>query len=417
MQVEIITIGDELISGMTTDTNASFIGRRLTESGFEVRWISTVGDHEADLKDALQRACDRASIIVLTGGLGPTHDDITRKTISQFFGSKLIFREDLYERIESYFQNRGLSVASINRGQAEVPEKAEIIENEIGTAAGLKFIKEGRTFFVLPGVPDEMKRMMEKSVLPSLRQEGKTKVQKSLLLRTTGIVESELYQKINDFNHRFPEVKLAFLPHTAGVDMRLMIFGSSIHHCEEILNQGETYIRSKVNRYIYGTGDAPIEEAVAELLFKNRLTVAVAESCTGGLVSHKLTNIPGSSNYFMEGLVVYSNNSKTRLLDVPEETIAVHGAVSLETARALAEGVRRKVGTDIGISITGIAGPAGGTAEKPVGLVYIGYADRQGIFTENHRFMRDRLWNKERSAVAALDLIRKVLLGYVKITS
>ncbi|MCJ7813334.1 competence/damage-inducible protein A, partial [bacterium] len=217
LQVEIITIGDELISGMTTDTNASFIGRKLTEAGFEVRWISTVGDCNVDLEDALQRAYDRASIIILTGGLGPTHDDITRKTVAKFFDSKLVFREDLYEKIDMYFQKRGLPIASINREQAEIPEKAEIIENEIGTAAGLKFIKEGRTFFVLPGVPDEMKRMIEKSVLPSLHREGKAKVHRSLLLRTAGIAESELYHKIMDFNHRFPKIKLAFLPQVAGV--------------------------------------------------------------------------------------------------------------------------------------------------------------------------------------------------------
>ncbi len=417
MQAEIITIGEELVNGMTTNTNASYIGRRLTESGIDVRWVSTVGDRGPDLKDAVRRACDRASVVILTGGLGPTHDDITKTVLSQLFDSKLVFRENLYARIESYFHNRGLPIAPINREQAEVPEKAEILDNEIGTAVGLKFEKENRTVFVLPGVPAEMKRMLDKSVLPFLHREGKTRIQRSLLLRTTGIAESKLYDKIKDFEDRFPEVKLAFLPQAAGVVMRLSVFGSSANRCETLLAQGEAYIRERANRYIFGSGDTSIEEVVGNLLLEKHLTIAVAESCTGGLVSHKLTNVSGSSGYFRQGYIVYSNASKIQLLEVPEETLSTYGAVSSETAHAMAEAVRRKSGVDIGIATTGIAGPTGGTPKKPVGLVYLGYADSSGVITEKHQFMRSRLWNKERSAVTALDLIRRIILGYVKIGS
>ncbi len=417
MQAEIITIGEELINGMTTDTNGSYIGRRLTESGIDVRWISTVGDRISDIKDALQKAFDRATVIILTGGLGPTHDDVTKKAASEFFDSNLVFRQDLYGRIVSFFEKRDLPIAAINREQAEVPEKAEILENEIGTAVGLKFEKEERTVFVLPGVPAEMKRMMEQSVLPSLQREGKTRIHRSLILRTAGIAESELYHRIKDFEDQFPEVRLAFLPKTAGVVMRLTVFGSSADRCEEILKRSEIYIRKRVGRYIFGSGETPIEEVVAHLLVKNHLTLAVAESCTGGLVGHKLTNIPGSSHYFIQGLICYSNASKISLLGVSEEVLSTHGAVSAETACAMAEGVRLKSGTDIGVATTGIAGPTGGTAEKPVGLVYVGYADQNGVISEKHQFLKSRLWNKERSAVTVLDLIRKVILGYVHIGS
>ncbi|MBN2030830.1 competence/damage-inducible protein A [bacterium] len=417
MKAEIITIGEELINGMTTNTNASYVGRRLSESGIEVRWMTTVGDHIPDIKDALQRAFERAAAIVLTGGLGPTHDDVTKKAVAQFFHSNLVFREDLYNRIVSYFDKRGIPIAEINREQAEVPEEAGVIENEIGTAVGLKFEKEKRTVFVLPGVPAEMKKMMEESVLPSLNQEGRSRVQRSLILHTAGIAESELYHRVKGFEDQFPEVKLAFLPKTTGVVMRLTIFGSSADYCEDRLNRSETYIRKRVDQYILGSGETTIEEVVAHLLLKNHLTLAVAESCTGGLVAHKLTNVPGSSGYFIQGLICYSNASKIRLLDVPEKILSIHGAVSGETAYAMAEAVRCKSGTDIGIATTGIAGPTGGTSKKPVGLVYVGYSDQNGVITEKHQFMKSRLWNKERSAVAVLDLVRRVILDYVKIGS
>jgi len=228
-----------------------------------------------------------------------------------------------------------------------------------------------------------------------------------------GISESEIYEKIGDFQQRFPNMKLAFLPQTPGVVVRLRISGKFKKRCEEELARAETFVCERVERFVFGREDASLESVVASLLLEKKLTIGVAESCTGGLVSHKLTDVPGSSGYFNRGVVAYSDEAKMEILGVPEETIRVHGAVSSETAVVMAEGVRQISGTDIGVSTTGIAGPGGGTKSKPVGLVYIGYADKDRSFSEKHRFMRDRWWNKERSAVTALDLVRRVLLEYV----
>lgn len=412
MKVEIISVGDELLAGIVVNSNASYIGKKLTELGHEVRWISTVGDDEVELTDALKRAYDRASLVVLTGGLGPTHDDITKRVVSKFFDSKTVFRKDVLTKIEERFRRMGRKMAPINRELAEVPEKAELIENEIGTAMGFVFTKEGREFFVLPGVPSEMQRMMEKSVLPRSSNKGEGRIVQSVVLRTTGILESDLYQKIRDFPERFSNVRLSFLPRFPGVDLRLRVSGLSVEECAGELHRSEAVIREMVGKFIYGEGDTSMESTVADLLLGKKLTVSVAESCTGGLVSHKLTNVPGSSSYFDGGVVAYSNEAKIKILGVPEETIQDHGAVSPETAVAMAEGVRRMRGTDIGLSTTGIAGPGGGTPSKPVGLVYIGYSDAERSLVEKHRFMRERGWNKERSAMAALDILRRILLGF-----
>ena len=410
IQAEIISVGDELLTGIVTNTNAAYIGQKLTEFGYQVSWITTVGDDEEKLISVLEQAYNRASLIIITGGLGPTHDDVTKRVVSKFFDSKIIFKPDLLSKIEERFRKMDKKMAEVNREQAEVPEKAELIENELGTAPGFVFIKNERTFFVLPGVPSEMKGMMEKSVLPRLKNEkGRVAVCSKLLL-TTGIVESDLYQRVKNLPDEFPDVKLAFLPKVSGVVIRLMAYGL---FCKENLLQVETLIRKKVGKFIYGENDTTIEKVVADLLSKKKLTIAVAESCTGGLVSHKLTNVPGSSNYFNRGVVAYSNRAKIEILGVPEKTIKTHGAVSPDTALAMAEGVKHISETDIGLSTTGIAGPGGGTPAKPVGLVYIGYVDNKRSFFEEHHFTRDRWWNKERSAVTALDLVRRVLLDYI----
>lgn len=412
MRAEIISVGDELLAGVVVNSNASYIGKKLTELGYEVRWISTVGDDEIELTDALKRAYDRASLVVLTGGLGPTPDDITKRVVSKFFDSEIVFRKDVLTKVEEHFRKMGRKMAPINRDLAEVPEKAELIENEIGSAMGFVFTKEDRNFFVLPGVPSEMRRMMEKSVHPRFSNRGEERVLQSVVLRTAGILESDLYQKIRDFPERFSNVRISFLPRFSGVDIRLMVSGLSVEECAGELRKSEEVIREKVGKFVYGKGDTSMESTVADLLLGKALTVSVAESCTGGLVSHKLTNVPGSSSYFDRGVVVYSNEAKIEILGVPEDTIQDHGAVSPETAVAMAQGVRRISGTDIGLSTTGIAGPGGGTPSKPVGLVYIGYSDEERSLAEKHQFMRERMWNKERSAIAALDILRRILLGY-----
>lgn len=413
MLAEIISVGDELLTGISVNSNAAFIGEKLAGLGFDVHWITTVGDNEEDIINALGQAYNRASLVILTGGLGPTHDDITKKVVSQFFDSEMVFREEILKKIEKRFQKMGRKMSPPNRGQAEVPEKAEIIENGIGTAPGLVFKREGRTFFILPGVPAEMRRMMEKSILPVLRKMGSGRITRSKILRTVGIPESDLYQLIKDFPDRFPEIKLSFLPQAPGVLVRMVVSGLSVEACEERLALGGDMIREKAARFIYGEGNASLENILANYLFDRKLTIGVAESCTGGLISHKLTNVAGSSGYFNRGIVAYSNEAKIEILGVPEEILLKHGAVSPETAVAMAEGMRRISETDIGLSTTGIAGPGGATPTKPVGLVFMAYADEKRSFSEKYLFGKDRMWNKERSAVYALNLVRRVLLGYV----
>lgn len=410
MIAEIISVGDELLTGMSVNTNAAFIGEKLTGLGHEVRWVSTIGDKEKDITDALKLSSERAQIVIITGGLGPTHDDITKNVIAKFFDSEIILRQDLLDRVVARFKAFGRIPTAANRSQAEVPEKAELMLNDSGTAPGLIFRKEERTFFVLPGVPVEMRRMMEKSVLPLLVPEQDARVMRSTILRTVNVPESALYDSVRDLVSGFDHIQTAFLPQAEGVIIRLTASDMTVEECKQNLGKAVLLLQERLGAQCYGEGKTPIEALVANLLLERQLTIAVAESCTGGLVSHKLTNIPGSSAYMSRGIVAYSNEAKMELLDVPFETIEKYGAVSAETALAMAEGVRKKSGADIGLSLTGIAGPGGGTAEKPVGLVFMGYADVDQSCTERHRFGKDRHWNKIRSSVVALDLVRRMLL-------
>jgi nicotinamide-nucleotide amidase len=410
MRAEIVSVGDELLTGATVNSNGALIAERLTQLGHEVRWISTVGDEEEALIEAFDHAFERARIVVVTGGLGPTHDDVTKKAVSRYFHSRIVFNAGVFADVENRLKQWGRGMSDVNREQAMVPEKAEILTNDIGTAPGLLFRKKDRFFFVLPGVPREMTEMLEKSIVPRLAAIGGDRIVRSRLLRTFGIPESDLYERLQEFPERFSDVRLAFLPQVSGVVLRLTVSGVSDETCRKTLSPAEAMIRERAGSFIYGEGDVSLEEVAADLLLKRNLTVAVAESCTGGLVSHKLTNVPESSAYFNRGIVAYSNEAKIEILGVPEKTIRDHGAVSAETATAMAEGVRKISRTDIGVSTTGIAGPSGGTPGKPVGLVFIGYADGERTFYEKHRFTRDRKWNKTRSALTALDLVRRTLL-------
>jgi nicotinamide-nucleotide amidase len=411
MTAEIISVGDELLNGMTINTNAAFIAESLVKLGFSVQCISVVGDHEEHIIEALERAGREADTAVITGGLGVTHDDITKKAAARFFNKELIFSQKVSDRIESFFKKRGRKVSDVNREQAMVLKDAGMINNSAGLAPGFIISKNRCTYYFLPGVPLEMKQMMEKSVVPELDKMGLSPPVPPRILKTTGISESALYSKLIDFQKLFPGIRLAYLPETPGVKLRLSTSDPQAENQNNAIDKAVEYIQKMAGKTIYGEGETEIEQVVASLLFKMKLTIAVAESCTGGLISHKLTQISGSSEYFNRGIVAYSNEAKIEILNVPRMTIEKYGAVSRETALAMAFGVRKISGTEIGLSVTGIAGPGGGTAEKPVGLVYIGYKDSERNMVEEHHFQRDRWWNKERTAVTALDLVRRVLLG------
>jgi nicotinamide-nucleotide amidase len=410
MLAEIISIGNELLNGNTVNTNAVFIAQRLHECGIEVNWIQTVGDKPDDIRMAIDLAIKRADKIIMTGGLGPTHDDVTKNTLASYFHSDLEFNEMIYKRIKARFNKRGIPMPEENRVQAMIPRTADLILNEAGSAPGLIFKSKKKLIFVMPGVPQEMGEMLNKSVIPILMQECVGCHTSVHIFRTTGIAESVIYQRIKKALLQFSEYEVAFLPKVTGVDLRIIRRGTDSKNSEKFENL-KNILYNAIGNYIYTTENLPLEAVLGKLLVNNKLTIGVAESLTGGLVQNKLTNIPGSSAYFMGGIVSYSNESKVKLLSVKKDTLVEHGAVSKEVAKEMAMGVRGAFHTDIGVSTTGIAGPTGATPQKPVGLVYIGLSYGPQTIAQKYQFADNREVNKMRSAQAALELVRRSILG------
>ena len=411
MTAEIITIGDELLIGQVINTNQAFIAEELNSIGVSVERMTTVGDDENGILVAFEAAWNRCDVIIVTGGLGPTHDDITKKAVCKFFGSDLVSDPGLRRHIEALLQRRNVPWGPTAEEQTLVPRKARVIPNPIGTAAGMFFEEGKRSFVVLPGVPYEMREMMVQSVRPMLsRRQGETAIVHRTL-RTTGISESLLMQQLGDLGTLLDGAKLAFLPAPTGVRLRITVNGSSSADAAARAGVVEQRLREKIERHIYGVGGEELEEVLGRILTERKLTLSVAESCTGGLITSRITDVSGSSLYFERGVVAYSNRCKVDLLGVPAELIEKHGAVSKEVAVAMAAGVRRMAGTAIGLSTTGVAGPTGGTPEKPVGLVWVGYADERGAMAVKFNFGDQRKQVKERAAQAALELVRRRLLG------
>ncbi|HDQ45081.1 MAG TPA: competence/damage-inducible protein A [bacterium] len=411
MNIEILSIGDELLTGFIVNGNAAWIGERLTRAGHRVRRVTVTGDRDEEIAGAFSEAVRRSQAVIATGGLGPTGDDRTRYAVAQILKCPLRFFPEYHDRIRKRFEERDMPLPESNRVQAEIPEQAEPIPNPVGTAPGIAFQLGKVPCFVLPGVSAEMRVMLTEWVLPRLQGSGPPEVFESRLLKTANISESGLQDRLHGFDSLFPGVRLAFLPRRAGVVLRLMVFAVSTENALRELDAAEEFLRKQAGGVIYGRDGEEIEDVVGRLLLAKGWRVAVAESCTGGLIAHRLTRVPGSSRYFERGIVAYSNAAKMQHLGVPEEMIREYGAVSPETARAMAEGIRNLSGADTGVSVTGIAGPEGGTPEKPVGLVYAGFADSTRVLVERHRFPGDRHLNQERSAVAALDLVRRALGG------
>ncbi len=405
----IITIGDELLYGSVVDTNAAYIGQRLTETGIEPVFSITVGDEGSRIGGALEVACRQADAVLVTGGLGPTHDDVTKTVIAEAIGQDLVFHPDILETVESMFTRRGMAMPESNRIQAYMPRHAEVLDNPVGTAPGFLAHHHGTAVFVMPGVPREMKQMLNEQVLPRLRDKGAGRVILHRWIRTTGIGESSLTQIIGDVIDEAKDVKIASLPQETGVNFRLTAEGRTGDEARRRIEAVETRMVSRAGEHIYGVDDDTLEEVVGRLLKDAGATVAVAESCTGGLVASRMTDVPGSSDYLKEGVVSYSNAAKMARLEVPVGTIDRYGAVSAETAAAMATGIRQTSGATYGLSTTGVAGPGGGTPEKPVGLVYLGLATADGVETRKLLLGPDRHVNKTRAALAALNLLRQAL--------
>ena len=413
MKAYLITIGDEILIGQTVNTNVSLIGEKLTENDVQVIKSSVIADDHNTIINEFKSAFNQAEIIIVTGGLGPTHDDITKKCISEFFNSELIMNESILNDVKELFAKRGRELTKINEDQALVPKIARAIRNENGTAPGIYIEKEGKIFVAMPGVPLEMERMFIDTVIPEIIEKNSKKVStsKTLNLLTTGIPESFLFQQLGDLDELLVGSKLAFLPNQFGVKMRITSSGETEEIALNKLLEIEQKIRSLVGRYVYGKNDDTIEEVIAKLLIDRGLKLAVAESCTGGLISNRLTNISGSSAYFERGLITYSNGAKVEHLNVSEDTITEYGAVSLQVAQQMAEGIRAVSGTDLGLAVTGIMGPGGGSADKPIGLVYIGICDNSVVTAKEFKFGEKRLLNKDRTSQAALEMLRRFLLG------
>ena len=413
MNSYIITIGDELLIGQTINTNASFIGEKLIENNINIDKVITVGDDEASILDEFKNGLNKSDLVIVTGGLGPTHDDVTRTCVVKFFNTELLEDPEVLENIKTLFSKRNRKVTDVNKAQALVPKISEPIRNAHGTAPGMWIEKEGKLFIVMPGVPYEMKAMMTDYVVPKLTEMIKEKgiIVSRSVLQTTGIPESTLSERLGDLKELLGNSKLAFLPSIGGVKLRITVEEKDEETASNRIMEIEQKIRGKVGRYIYGKGDETLEEVVGRLLKERSLKIATAESCTGGLIASTITNVSGSSSYFERGIVCYSNAAKVEILHVDEDTIAEYGAVSLEVAMQMAEGVKSTSGSDIGLSVTGIMGPTGATTDKPVGLVYIGYSDDKLCTAKKFIFGNERLLNKERTLYTALDMVRKQLLG------
>lgn len=409
---KIISIGDEILIGQIVNSNAAFIGGKLFEIGLPVKRIVTIGDTEKELLDELDDSFENFNVTIITGGLGPTHDDITKPTILKYFQDELVSDEKVLEQVKSIFRNRNISMPDVNYEQAKVPKKCKVIYNENGTAPGMWMEKNNKVIVCLPGVPFEMKAMMEKTVLAMLKNKFSKFIKyvlKTKTLLTTGIGESHLADMIGNVYDIIGDNKLAFLPSAYGVRLRIDVKGNNEKDADEILSGIENKLREKIGDYIFGVNEDLLEKEIGDLLIGKNKTLAVAESCTGGLISSKITDISGSSKYFLGGVCSYSNYSKFHILNVKKDTLEKFGAVSEETAIEMAENVRKILGADFGISTTGIAGPTGGTDLKPVGLVWIALSTNKQTFTKKLLLGNNRERTKLRATYLALDMLKKYI--------
>ncbi len=409
MKVEVITIGDEILSGAITDTNFAWLGDLLWSRGYELHWHTSVGDEAGEIDQALRAAVGRSQAVIVTGGLGPTIDDITVETAAKTFGVSWILDSAVLDQIRAWFTKRGREMAPKNEKQAYFPQGATVIPNNEGTAPGCYFVFQNTHYFFLPGVPREMKRMVEEWVIPQLEKvDTEKKKFASRFLRTFGLPESGLAEKLDDMDLK--GVDLAYRVSFPEIFLKVSAFGPDASDLEVRVSQVTDEIYRRLGNVVYGEGRETFPAIVGKLLKDRNESLSVAESCTGGRLASLITDIPGSSNYFDRGVVTYSNQSKMELLGVPEKTLKDHGAVSSETAIAMAQGMRRAAKTTYSLAITGIAGPDGGTPEKPVGTVHIALDGPKGTTERKLFFATNREWFKHLVAFAALDLLRKKLL-------
>jgi nicotinamide-nucleotide amidase len=414
VKLEVCTIGTELLLGHTTDTNAVELGRALAAAGVEVVRRTTVPDRPRAIRDAVAEALERTGAVLATGGLGPTRDDMTKLVVAELFGMPLRLDERLLAGLEARFRRIGRDMPPSNRGQAEVPDGAVVLPNPRGTAPGLWLENAaGKLAILLPGVPREMRGLLVEEVLPRLvaRVGKQPRVVRSRTLRTTGVPESALGERVGPLEDALAPLSLAYIPSVDGVDLRLTAWSLEPPEADRLLVAGAERLRAELGAHCYGEDEADLAAVVLDLVRARGAKLAVAESCTGGLLGARLTAIPGASDTFVGGAIAYDDEVKTGTLGVPAEILERHGAVSEEVARAMAAGAARAFGARCALAITGVAGPGGGTPEKPVGTVWLALQGDGATSAVRRVFPGDRAEIRARSAQAALDLLRRHLRG------
>lgn len=413
MNAEIITIGDEILIGQTIDTNSAWLGKELNSIGIAIKQITSIKDTREDILKALELASLRADLILITGGLGPTQDDITKQVLCDYFKTELIVNQKVLEKIQAFFRERDRAMLEVNNLQASLPKSCIVLPNDLGTASGMWFEKEGKVYVSMPGVPYEMKGLMTNEVLPKLKEEI---VLPSIIHRTImteGVGESFLVELIKAWEASLNQenIKIAYLPSPGIVRIRLSIFGKDYAKMKSSVNRKVKELYQLIPTYIFGESDVLLEEAVGSLLKEKNQTISTAESCTGGNIASLLTSIEGSSNYFLGSIVSYSNEIKVQELGVKESDLNQVGAVSQAVVEQMAIGARSKMKTDYALSTSGIAGPNGGTIEKPVGTVWIAIAFDGGVYSKKFMFEQNRSRNIKRASYAALSLLKRKLLN------
>jgi len=417
VKVEIINVGDELLIGQVVNTNAAWMAEQLNLAGFMVNQFTVIGDNRQEILESLKNAHLRSDIILMTGGIGPTKDDITKDALCQFFRTKLVFNHQAYENIERFFTLRGIPVTPLNRKQAEIPEKCTPIPNKNGTASGMWFeteFSERKTkviFISMPGVPFEMKAMLTDPVIPLLKQffQSQTIIHRTIM--TQGIGESFLSDILESWEKQLPaNISLAYLPQPGIVRLRLTGTGPVEESVRNQITEEIVKLKKIIPEYIYGFDDESLEEIVGSLLTAKGSTLATAESCTGGYIAHLITSVPGSSRYFKGSVIAYSNEVKEDELDVNPESLLKFGAVSETVVTEMATNIRRRFNVDFAIATSGITGPDGGTAEKPVGTAWIAIATPTKVLAEKYLFGENRERNIRRTALQALNLLRKAII-------
>ncbi|MEC8968444.1 MAG: competence/damage-inducible protein A [Bacteroidota bacterium] len=413
MKAELITIGDELLIGQTIDTNGSWLAEQLNLLGITVSQISSIRDNREHIISSLQNAQSRSELVILTGGLGPTNDDITKSTLCEFFDSELVLNEQVLEKIEAYFNSRSLKMIKVNSDQAMLPNNCQFLRNERGTASGMWFKKDGVDFISLPGVPYEMKGIFLDEILPVLKAQYSISTVVNKTVKTQGIGESFLAEIIKDWEKKLIDsgLKLAYLPSPGIVKLRITAFGNNEAELSARIDDSIENLKKLIPKYIFGYEKDRIEEVVGQLLKEKGSSLSLAESCTGGNIAHLITGVSGSSNYFKGSVVAYSNDIKQQVLNVDPKSIQQNGAVSKQVVEQMATGVRNSFKSDYAIATSGVAGPTGGTKQKPVGTVWIAVAYNEGVVSKKFNFGNNRERNIQISSLSALNMLRLVLLN------